>query len=161
MSWLWSSIKWKVKCVSTWYCLLRNYVTMINGQQNINSTVLFIFWKIQWYLTWEHLKKPFFHVTNVLIVTRKSAFGNFLKSESLFFCGFKKWKYLDIKCLKFEYSPYNLLCFLRAAFILSSSCQGSSHLSIKKKYYLWLSYFINTCRSIYLDPRSRRFVRVP
>jgi hypothetical protein len=25
MSRLWTSIKWKVKCVSSWYCLLRNY----------------------------------------------------------------------------------------------------------------------------------------
>jgi hypothetical protein len=35
MSRLWTSIKWKVKCVSSWYGLLRNYVTMIYGQQNI------------------------------------------------------------------------------------------------------------------------------
>jgi hypothetical protein len=35
MSRLWTSIKWKVKCASSWYCLLRNYVTMIHGQQNI------------------------------------------------------------------------------------------------------------------------------
>jgi hypothetical protein len=26
MSRLWNSIKWKVKCVSSWYCLLRNYI---------------------------------------------------------------------------------------------------------------------------------------
>jgi hypothetical protein len=35
MSRLWTSIKWKVKCVSSWYCLSENYVTMIHGQQNI------------------------------------------------------------------------------------------------------------------------------
>jgi hypothetical protein len=35
MSRLWTSIKWKVKCVSSWYCLLRNYVTIIHGQQKI------------------------------------------------------------------------------------------------------------------------------
>jgi hypothetical protein len=27
----------QVKCVSSWLCLLRNYVTMMNGQQNIKS----------------------------------------------------------------------------------------------------------------------------
>jgi hypothetical protein len=42
MSRLWTAIKWNVKCVSSWYCLLRNYVTMIHGQQNIKYVTTFL-----------------------------------------------------------------------------------------------------------------------
>jgi hypothetical protein len=54
MSRLWTSIKWKVKRVSSWYCLLRNYATMIHGQQNVKYNILnFMHWALGYYEMWE------------------------------------------------------------------------------------------------------------
>jgi hypothetical protein len=35
----------KVKCISSWLCLLCNYVTMMHGQQNINPLAPELYFK--------------------------------------------------------------------------------------------------------------------